>query len=728
MLANVRNNKRHSKPVRFTESPLDVYDTLEWNPLDDYHEDRSYNEPLDLDFIEMLAKKTVAVAKAYRVESVPRHPNKRIEGEEVGDDRVDFTLDPLVACSALVAQEEVMGMVTSEADTNLSNEIWNFCEITSFVPLHPDQSFDRCRKVSDFRDLGFVDVPPLRILLDVAKGDRSHSSTAVGKASMLGSRMRTPRAEFLSDFHLASFLQDGYLRTSRSDEPKYLPQIMGGSGCRAPFGEPVNLLLSVYAYKDGRCQRIYGSATRELRQSLDSLERGEVIMPILCRRLRDRQEYLHGTYAEKIFIPTRAYQSTFGEKLPDPLITASGGNNLFSAFENRLLRTRHLVTRTGAEREWEFTTRIRASLLQRYKTVVTSNDELAFRKMRARAEFGGALSANTALAHLLERKGSLQDVIQLTNENFHVVNCGATHFTKWDAEWLFFGGKSDNFSIEDLTSSEDLFVRTEVSEDESLRVGSIPLRPIIGNPKIVRTTTTVGLYQIGSGMYEWAEDLSSRLIQRRLRVQRPLNRNDALLEYQVDPEWVNDDTLIIARCLQDTVGRAKSSTTVGLVSADKRLGNQLANSCNVAVIRVDPRPYIVMCRELQRSPLVEPDPSDLAKLLPEFPEKRHLRCVYIDSGSVNAYLARVCSDETTGELKVKVPVEGKRDPITGKRSYRYNLCDTGLPKMLPYNLVQPTLLPKRFRVTRSDSVETGPRKGALSRISSSLSKNWRTGM
>jgi len=728
MSANVRNRKQRGFAVRFSESPLDVYDTLEWNPLDDYTEVFPSNERLDLSFMEDLAVRTAQVAKRYGVESVPRPKIKRIDGEEVGDDRIDLTADPLVACTALVTQEQVTGMVTSEPDTNLSREIFNFCEVTSFLPRHPDQSFDRCRKVNDFRDLGFVDVPPLRILLDVAKGDRSHSSTAVGKASMLGARMRTPRAEFLSDFHLASFLQDGYLRTSRSDEPKYLPQVMGGSGCRSPFGEPINLLLSVYAYRNGRCQRIYGSATRELRQSLDSLERGKVTMPVLCRRLRDRQEYLHGTYAEKIFIPSKTFQGSFGKRLPKPLIMASGGSNLFANFENRLLRTRHLLTRTGAEREWEFTTRIRASLLQRYRTVVEANNELSFNKKRARSEFGDALNANTALAHLLERKGSIQDVIQLTNENFHVVNCGATHFTKWDAEWLFFGGKSDNFSIEDLTSSEDLFIRTEVSEDESLRVGSIPLRPIIGKSKIVRTTTTVGLYHIGSGMYEWAESLFDRLVDHRNRVQRPLSRDDALEDYEKDPEWVNDDTLIISRCLRDTGGRAMSSSPVVLVSSDKRLANQLANTCNVPVVRIDPRSYILYCLGEGRSPLEERDPSELRSVLPNTPERSLLRHMYVDTGSVNSWLTRVSIDDSTGFAKVKKTVGYMLHPKTGKRMYRYTLSDTELPEMLSCFIVRPTLLPKRFRLTRSDSVETGGRKASLSLLSSSTAKSWRRGV
>jgi len=652
-----------------------------------------------------------------------------MEGEEVGDDRIDFSDCPLRSTTSLVVQSEVMGMVTSEPDTILSTVLWNFCETTSIVPLHPDQSFDRCRKVNGFEHLGFIDVPPLRILLDVAKGDRSHSSTSVGKATMLGSRMRTPRSEFLPDWYLASYLQDGYLRTSRSTEPKYLPQIMGGSGCRAPFGEPANLHLSVYAYRNGTCQRIYGSATRELRQSLDSLERGQVIMPILCRRLRDRQEYLHGTYAEKIFIPQRTYMSSFGEKLPAPLITQSGGSNLYSSFENRMLRTRHLVTRTSAEREWEFTTRIRAALLARYKTVVAAESELAYKKMRARTEFGGALNANTAFANLLQRTGSLKDVIQLTNENFHVVNCGATHFTKWDAEWLFYGGKSENFSIEDLTSSEDLFIRTEVSEDESLRVGSIPLRPIIGNQKIVLTTTSIGLYQIGSGMYEWADNLFRRLVEHRDRLERPLSRDDALQDYEVNPEWVNDDTLIIGRCRRDTAGYAMRSATVVLVSADKRLGKQLSDSCNVQVYRIDPRQYTPFALARGWSPVSEPDPTDIRDALIGLPVHVQPLRVYVDTGSVNAYLARVDSHDGMGGLKLRTPIASTLDPDTGKRTYRYTLTEVkGVTDTLRGFKHLPVYLPKRYRVSRGDSAETGSRRSTMSRSSILSSKSWRTGM
>jgi hypothetical protein len=717
---------KRNKPVRFTESPLTVYDTVEWDPLEDFMDLEYSTESLDIDFVENLAKRTVETCAEYGVPVRTFLPAQRVEGEEVGDDRVDFTLNPLQAASVLICQEEVSRMVTSKRDTNLSTVLWNFCEVTSIVPLHPEQSFDRCRKVGNFEDLGFVDVPPLRIILDVSKGDRSHSSTAVGKATMLGSRLRTPRSEFLQVFHLASYLQDGCLRTSRSSEPKYLPQIMGGSGVRAPFGEPENLYLSVLAYRGGICERIYGSATRELRQALSSLEEGVARMPILCRRLRDKQEYLHGTYAEKIFVPTRTYKDSFGITLPPPLITASGGANMFTSFENRLVRTRHLITRSAAEREWENTTRIRASLLTRGKTTVATNAELNFKKKRARDEFGGALNANTALANLLNRKGSIEDVIRLTNDNFHVVNCGATHFTRWDSEWLFFGGKSENFTIEDLTSSEDMFLRTEVSEDETLRVGSIPLRPIIGKSKMVLTTTTIGLYQIGSGMYEWAENLTHRLVQSRARVDRPLTRDDALEEYKLDPEWVNDDTLLIARCLRETGGLTSRTQSVVLVSADKRLGNQMANTCNVTVIRLHPMDYISWAHRSSRPVLLEPSPEEISDLLSELRDYNRVRCIYIDTGSVNAYLSRIDADSTPGNLKLRIPRRAVLDPKSGKRTYQYIIEDSNIPKLPRLMIHRPVQRPKRFRTQSGLLGETRSRISSLSSRSLSAT-NWRRG-
>jgi hypothetical protein len=461
--------------------------------------------------------------------------------------------------------------------------------------------------------------------------------------------------------------------------------------------------------------------------SLDALEKGQVSLPILCKRLRDRQEYLHGTYAEKIFIPTKEHMASFAEKLPEPLIRASEGSNLYASFERRLERTRHVVTRSDAEREWENTLRIRERLLSRYQTTMEAEERQRFEKRRARSEFGDALNSNVAFSHLLDRKGSINDVIQLTKENFHVVNCGALHFTKWDAEWLFLGGKSESFSIEDLSFNEDLFLRSEISEDENLRVGSIPLYPLLGKPRRVVTTTTVGLYQIGSGMYEWASDLTRRLVQHREQLGRPLTAEDALQDYELDPEWVNDDSLIISQCRRDTSHLSKTRGDVILISADKRLGNQLANSCNVAVHRIDPRDYIAWSQRTEVGLRLAKDPFIVASYLGRYKATDPDRILmYTDTGSLNSFLARLEYSQSN-DMKVHKFDSAVRLP-DGRRQVTYDLVDIpGVGTNLRSFYHAPVVRQRRFKPIEPMHGETRSRRSALS-FRSFSSDNWRSGM
>jgi len=441
--------------------------------------------------------------------------------------------------------------------------------------------------------------------------------------------------------------------------------------------------------------------------------------------LREKQEYLHGTYAEKIFIPTKAHMASFAERLPDPLIKASEGSNLYASFEHRLIRTRHVVTRSDAEREWENTVRIRERLLTRYRTTLESEARSQFEKKRARAEFGDALNCNVAYSHLLNRKGSIEDVIQLTNENFHVVNCGTTGFTKWDAEWLYLGGKSEGFSIDDLSFSEDLFLRKEISEDETLRVGSIPLLPLVKSNKIVRTSTTVGLYQIGSGMHEWAADLADRLVQHRDRVKRPLSQDDALQDYQVDPEWVNDDTLIISMCRRDTARLSKTIASVILVSADKRLGNQLANSCGVAVYRVDPRDYIQWSAGFPKDSEAIRDPKVIYSYFANTGISTPM-FTYVDTGSLNAYLARMQSLDD-GTPTIRRNTDAGRLP-DGRRLVSYDLIKLDIRGNLRNFFHAPVVRQKRFKPIEPTFGEPIHRRSMISARSRASSKSWRTGI
>jgi hypothetical protein len=701
---------------------LQVYDLPLWDPLEDFNED--IPPVFDVDVIEIasIADGTHSILDRYGIEYESPTPGNRVEGEEVGDDRLDLSLDSCRLATCLHVQSAVSGMDTSWEDTNLSDDVWNLAEVSNGIPTSKEQSFHYCRKIGNFKNLGYTDVPPLRIILDVSKGDRSHSSTASGKASMLGGRMRTPKTEFLQGWFLASYLQDGMLRTSRSSEPKYLPQIMGGSGCRSSFGSAENLYLSILSYKGGAYNRVYGTASNELRLCLDLLERDQASMPVFCQRLRDRQEYLHGTYAHQVFVPERSWMDRERGELPPPLIMASGGANRFSAYENRLVRTKHVIDRTSAEREWSFTGRIRAQLLNG-NTIQQSEAFSRDLRSQGRARFGMALNANSAFSNLLARNATIKDVSALLKEEFLVVNAGVTAFTKYDAEWLFNGGKSERYSIDDLTTVQDLYLRTDVSEEETFKVGGIPLHPIVG--RVVRPTTTVtrvGLYEINTDMYQWADELTATLVDLREEQGKPLLPEQAHSIYSRNMEWVNDDTSLIAKCLQDTQTLHLRSCRVILVSADRRLANQMANTCSVRVYLVDPRDYILWCRREGFDYQREIEPEVMSSWFRDAGPKDPFRMVYADTGSIAAAAAKLQDDDTGDGRKIfhRVPIstEGRLDG--NLRSSTYLLYPLEISGDLSYRLYQPVLKPKRYRSSEG-TLSMDPVRASYARTTSRTS-------
>lgn len=651
-----------SSDIHSTFSPTHTEwsDSICWDPME-YEEDLDdYGNELDLSVMRDIGRATLELLpEDFRAESFP--DTKVVFGEEVGDDRLDASRNPLILATGLAVQEQVFHMKTSKEDTFISKEIWNFCEISNSIPTDVTQSYNHCRKSNEFNKLGFTDVPPLRIILDTKKGDRSHSSTVPGKATMLGNRMRTPNPKHLASLQLASYMQDGMLRTSMSTEPKYLPQIMGGSGCRTLFSNVSNLYTSVHAYRGGSCQRVYGTATRELQDCLYSLERGKATMPVLCTKLRDKQEYLHGTYANKVMIPSSELKDSSKETTLRPIYLAGGGANVIQCFENRLIRTRHLITRSQAERQHEYYTRVRDQIASPIGIGITDSTH-RLKKAREREKYGRALSANTAFSNLLNRNATEKDVTDLLLQGFLPVNTGVTRFSLMDATFLFNGGKSENFSIDDLTSSEDLFIREEVSDEETYKVPNITLQPILsGMKRQVATTTKIGLYQINESQQEWGDKIIRQFQEARIEG-NPLPRDVTLRILEKNPEWINDDSLLIERSRRDTKDVHQTSGRVILVSSDKRLANQMANSNNIHVIRLEPLDFLIWKAREGSSMMTESQQLEkLSAHLTGGGRTEPYRGLYIDTGSVAAASTKL------------VETDGKRDVVFYKR----HLISTG---------------------------------------------------
>jgi len=390
--------------------------------------------------------------------------------------------------------------------------------------------------------------------------------------------------------------------------------------------------------------------------------------------------------------------------MPPPLYEAASSLNAFQAFENRLIRTRHLIGRSDAETEVERTTRLSEVLFGD----VSVNEAESARKIRGstkRTEFGMALRANTAFQRLLQRKASPEDRDELLrNKGFLAVGFGVREFYLTHAEWIFNGCKSETYNIEDLRRTEDMFIRDEVSTEESLKVGGILLRPVIGfKTKSVTTRTQVGLYEITTPMYEWANDLTEVLRSSRQEKGESLTSSDLLAHFGENPEWVNDDTFLVEQCRRDTSG-TNGTASVILVSKDRVLANKMANAANVTVFRHDPESVI---RELQISELSHNTKilcSDLWAITSRLSHTKAdpVQC-YIDTGSVASAAARYKAEKRTKTLpgiifRKEVLDSGFNE--SGNRYSRYSLKEVKREGVLRPEIHSPVFKRKRSRVPR----------------------------
>jgi hypothetical protein len=156
------------------------------------------------------------------------------------------------------------------------------------------------------------------------------------------------------------------------------------------------------------------------------------------------------------------------------------------------------------------------------------------------------------------------------------------------ANWLFKGAKGSTLGLFDIPSTSDMYVRAEVSVEESLKVGDIQLN-VQGKTDWIpqRTVTKVGLYEISSTMEQWCDDKTDALIAIRDEKGAPLTRSEILPVFCKDREWINDDSLLIEECIDRTT-QYNSTDVVALISKDKRLANQMSRQANVSIALIDP--------------------------------------------------------------------------------------------------------------------------------------------
>jgi hypothetical protein len=361
------------------------------------------------------------------------------------------------------------------------------------------------------------------------------------------------------------------------------------------------------------------------------------VPPSFTLKLRDKQEYLHGTYAEKVFVPTEAFSSGFRSNLPPPLYELGSANNKLASYEARLLAAKVLLTRTQAEIEVERTDRTN-DVLFGFESTGSLKMKKSHLSRVGRAAFEDALSANTAFARLLARKATKGDEDKLRKDPaFRVVLSGAKEFTLQHARWIHEGLQSETYTFRDLLKCQDMFLRSEVSSEEDMKVSDVGrLWMRNGKEVITHTRTEVGLWKVSPGMFNWAQKVETKLKEWRQQTGLlTLPRTDVARIYLDNREEVADDPLIVAK-LEEISRKGLPTDFACVISQDKRLCKTAASRCGISIIRLSTyaMPLLFEGADMENKIMALEGNIDLIGEYVEFPQNPRIIHTMVDSGSL----------------------------------------------------------------------------------------------
>jgi len=174
---------------------------------------------------------------------------------------------------------------------------------------------------------------------------------------ILANRIRTCRTSVKEKLHILCFMQDGFLKTSHNTNPKYLPNAYGGTNCTPLFENHINLFMYMKGYKGGgQADRIYGTVTNEVRNILREVTLDNPINVKLLWLLNLREKYLHGTYDDKVMLPSEKIDgeykySGFTEKNILPAYKGDENSLFIEGLESRLSKTHLVIPELSAQIE-----------------------------------------------------------------------------------------------------------------------------------------------------------------------------------------------------------------------------------------------------------------------------------------------------------------------------------------------------------------------------------------
>jgi hypothetical protein len=287
------------------------------------------------------------------------------------------------------------------------------------------------------------------------------------------------------------------------------------------------------------------------------------------------------------------------------------------------------------------------------------------------AAYGHAFRANAAVKSLLDRCADGSEVNTLIQEGFLDAGCGVLDITKADIEWMHVGGRGETYTIDDLDTCQDMFIRTEVSEEESMRVGRIPLLTRFSDGiKVGETRAAIGIFDFRQTTDEWAGTVIDRLLDYRVLGLMP-GAQEVFKILRENPEHVSDDPILIEAVRQDTAGQPVQ--TVLLFSADIKNCRAVARITGNHVIAVHPDVLIQLVQRDGWTGSVSFTQTERDMLCDLFKPDNTIpapQLIYVDTGSMMKVAMNYVHREVAGH-KTKTLAK-----ITGLQAYRSSVGRT----------------------------------------------------
>jgi hypothetical protein len=226
---------------------------------------------------------------------------------EVGDDEIEISSNKAsIAMNSVFV--EYLGMRKSRKDTAINTRYGNFCEELIVLPDGYDQTYHYAKNTSSWKDMSFIDVPKLRLAINIRPMRMEHSSTHDGKVSMVASRLNWLSNDnpMKTIYELFSLFQDVLLGLRYDKKFAYLPTELGGYGKPIPFSNPRNFEAACASFKHGAHSPVIRTVIRRANRYLEKVSRGTRPSPdpLLSHVSRFSSSFHDWVKGHSIYAPT----------------------------------------------------------------------------------------------------------------------------------------------------------------------------------------------------------------------------------------------------------------------------------------------------------------------------------------------------------------------------------------------------------------------------------------